>query len=147
MQAHEADSCEIILRSLPEWFGIEETIIKYRHDIEIMDSYIAKIDGNLAGFITLNFHNEYSAEIQVMAVKRLYHRNGAGSEMVKFAERKALEKQIRFLQVKTLGPSHPDFNYRNTRKFYLAQDFLPLEENFLWGKTNPCLILIKTLNK
>ena len=112
-----------------------------------MHSYLAKIDGSLAGFFTLNYHNEYSAEIQVMAVKKCYHRNGVGREMVQFAERKALEKQIRFLQVKTLGPSHPDLNYRHTRYFYSAQDFLPLEENFLWGKANPCLIMIKSLDK
>ena len=133
------------MRSLPEWFGIEEAIIRYRHDIESMDSYLASIDGTLAGFITLKFHNEFSAEIQITAVKKPYHRNGVGKEMVQFAEKKALERRIKFLQVKTLGSSHPDLNYKNTRYFYLAQGFLPLEENFLWGKANPCLIMVKHL--
>jgi GNAT superfamily N-acetyltransferase len=145
METHEASTCEGILRSLPEWFGIEEAIIRYRHDIESMDSYLASINVTLAGFITLNFHNEFSAEIQIMAVKKPYCRNGVGKEMVKFAEKKALERRIKFLQVKTLGPSHPDLNYKNTRYFYLEQGFLPLEENFLWGKANPCLIMVKHL--
>ncbi len=145
MKIQEAASCEKILRSLPEWFGIEEAIIQYRNDVELMDSYLAVIDDNLAGFITLNYHNEFSAEIQVMAVKKHFHRNGVGKDMVQFVEEEALKKQIKFLQVKTLGPSHPDLNYKNTRKFYLAQGFLPLEENCLWGKTNPCLIMIKKL--
>jgi len=28
-----AETCEQILRSLPEWFGIEEAIVSYRKDI------------------------------------------------------------------------------------------------------------------
>ena len=143
----ETESCEKILRSLPEWFGIESSIISYRQDIESMDTYGAFINGRLAGFITLTYHNALSAEIQVMAVQRSYHRKGVGGAMVGFVENKARRTRKRFLQVKTLGPSHPDKNYKRTRAFYLDQGFVPLEENHLWGSDIPCLIMIKALNE
>lgn len=147
MEKHEAADCEEILRSLPTWFGIEEAIKQYRCDIAFMETYLAFIDNtdDLAGFITLNYHNEFSAEIQVMAVRQPYHRTGIGAAMVKFAENKLIEQRIRLLQVKTLAPSHPDSNYKKTRKFYLSLGFLPLEENRLWGDSNPCLIMVKNL--
>ena len=52
---------------------------------------------------------------------------------------------VEFLQVKTLGPSHPDPGYARTRQFYAGVGFQPLEEiTGLWPG-NPCLIMIKTL--
>jgi len=35
----DAAWCEKLLRALPEWFGIEEAILKYRKDIETLDLY------------------------------------------------------------------------------------------------------------
>jgi hypothetical protein len=50
------------------------------------------------------------------------------------------------LQVKTLGPSHPDPFYRRTRAFYEAQGFVPLEETTaFWGEDNPTLVMVKSL--
>lgn len=146
MEINEVNQCEMILRYLPEWFGIEQAILNYKSDIQSMDTYVASTDDDIYGFITLNYHNEFSAEVQVMAVKRPYHRKGVGQTLVQFAEQILLKKQIKLFQVKTLGPSHPDMNYQKTRDFYLKQGFLPLEENKLWGKTNPCLIMVKQLN-
>ena len=53
---------------------------------------------------------------------------------------------VEYLQVKTLGPSHPDENYASTRAFYLAMGFRPLEEfKHIWDEHNPCLIMVKKL--
>lgn len=60
--------CEKIFRSLPDWFGIEESIVDYVDDIQIMETWTAKINGTMLGFITINQHNLYSAEIQVTAL-------------------------------------------------------------------------------
>jgi uncharacterized damage-inducible protein DinB len=52
-----------------------------------------------------------------------------------------------FLQVKTLGPSHPDAGYKKTRQFYSSMGFQPLEEiPDLWPG-NPCMLMIKTLGQ
>jgi hypothetical protein len=51
------------------------------------------------------------------------------------------------MSVKTLGPSSPDGGYANTRRFYRACGFLPVEElHGLWGEGNPCLVMVKPLN-
>ena len=57
-----------------------------------------------------------------------------------------IEDEIKFFMVKTLGESHPDENYKITREFYKKLGFYPLEEiKEIWGESNPCLIMVKTL--
>ncbi|MFC1706488.1 GNAT family N-acetyltransferase [Planctomycetota bacterium] len=141
----EADTCEQILRALPDWFGIEEAIVQYRRDIEAMETYVAEVNGDLAGFLTLNRHNKHTAEIQVMAVRPESHGLGIGRALVEHAETLLRSRAVEYLEVKTLGPSRPNAHYEKTRGFYLAMGFLPLEENKLWGERNPCLIMIKHL--
>jgi len=141
----EADECERILRSLPEWFGIEESIIGYRRDIEAMDTYVTEISGKVVGFLTLNQHNEFSAEIHVMALSGERHGHGLGRALVEHAEQMLRSRSVEYLEVKTLGPSRPDEHYERTRGFYFALGFRPLEENRLWGEVNPCLIMVKHL--
>jgi len=145
MMGSEARTCESILRSLPEWFGIEEAIVSYRQDIEAMDSYVAESAGEIVGFITLNIHNEYSAEIQVMAVSEAHHRAGVGRGLVEYSEQILRDRSLEYLQVKTLGPSRPNEHYERTRAFYADLGFRPLEENHLWGEANPCLMMVKHL--
>ncbi|MCG8642537.1 MAG: GNAT family N-acetyltransferase [Desulfobacterales bacterium] len=145
MNTREASGCERLLRSLPDWFGIESAIVRYRQDIEQQDTYVAVGGKTIFGFITLKYHNAFSAEILVMAVEKANHRCGIGSSLMNVAEYKAKESNIQFLQVKTLGASHPDIHYKSTRAFYFNQGFRPLEENQLWGKTHPCLIMVKAL--
>jgi hypothetical protein len=51
-----------------------------------------------------------------------------------------------FAQVKTLGSSRESAEYAQTRKFYEALGYRPLEElEGLWPG-NPCLILVKALH-
>src|SRR5262249_28299838 len=125
--------------------GIEQSIICYRRDLEIMETYVAECSGSVAGFLTLYQHNPHTTEIHVMAVREEYHRRGIGRALVKQAEQLLAERAITYLQVKTLGPSQPDQWYGRTYAFYLALGFLPLEENNLWGADNPCLIMVKHL--
>jgi hypothetical protein len=65
--------------------------------------------------------------------------------MVAAIEADARRSGVRLLEVKTLGPSHPDLGYARTRHFYETIGFLPLEETDLWGEQNPCLIMVKPL--
>ena len=52
---------------------------------------------------------------------------------------------VEYIEVKTLGPSKPSSHYDQTRAFYEAAGVRPVEETDLWGKENPCLIMIKHL--
>lgn len=141
----EAQQCEQILRSLPDWFGIEEAIVSYVRDIVELETFVAPSDAEVLGFVTLRRHNPQSAEIQVLAVRHEAHRRGIGTKLVRYVEGLLSEAGVSYLQVKTLGPSRPNPAYAATRKFYSRIGFEPLEENRLWGETNPCLIMVKHL--
>ncbi len=138
--------CNEILRSLPNWFGIESAIVDYVNDVKNMDTWIAEIDGAVVGFISINKHNPHTAEIHVMGIKVEHHHKHIGSQLVKVAEDSLAKEGFSFLSVKTLSESREDENYAKTRKFYLKNGFLPVEEfKTLWGEDNPCLFLVKPI--
>lgn len=145
-QPEDIAACEAILRDLPDCFGIEEAILEYVDDMRSMPTIVVRADGRIAGFATLKQHNDSTSEIHVMAVDRRVHRHGVGRALVGEAARVAAEAGSALLEVKTLGPSHPDPNYARTRRFYEAMGFLPVEEiDGLWPG-NPCLIMVKVLD-
>jgi ribosomal protein S18 acetylase RimI-like enzyme len=145
MEPGEAVVCEKILRALPNWFGIEESIVEYAQDIKQIETWVAYDGKVITGFLTLNQHNDFTAEIHVIGVRPEFHGKGIGRALVEYSESLLRQRAIQFFEVKTLGPSRPDAHYDKTRKFYTAMGFCPLEENKLWGDRNPCLIMIKHL--
>ncbi len=145
-ELEQGAECEIVLRSLPEWFGIESALKAYVDKVDRLPTYTAVGDERVAGFISIEKHFSESAEIHVMGILPEFHRMGIGRALLKKAESDLVKQGVIFLQVKTLSQSSPDKNYAKTREFYLSMGFLPLEEMpELWGAENPCLILIKSL--
>lgn len=143
----KSDACEPILRALPDWFGIESAIVEYVEQIDTLPTFLAMIADRVVGFLTISQHNEYSAEIHVMAIHPNVHRQGIGRALVRHAERWVGSEGVEYLQVKTLGPSRHDEPFERTRAFYMAAGFRPLEEfKNLWDETNPCLIMVKKLS-
>ena len=142
----KAAICEPILRSLPEWFGIEEANRQYICDIEMLPTFLAQVEGQTLGFLTLRQHNPNAAEIHVMGVREEAHHKGVGRALVEAVERYLRAQHVEYLQVKTLSPRHPDKYYARTRAFYTAIGFKRLEEfSTLWGEANPCLQMVKKL--
>ena len=145
---------ERLLRKLPTWFGIESSVLEYIESARRLPAYLAWPLGpapaghpreQAAGVLLAVRHFPRSAEIYLMAVDPALHRRGAGRALVTALESDLSADDVEFLQVKTLGPSHPDPGYARTRQFYVSVGFQPLEEiNGLWPG-NPCLIMIKTL--
>jgi N-acetylglutamate synthase-like GNAT family acetyltransferase len=144
--AEDVAACERILRSLPEWFGIESAIVSYVRAIPSMETFLADVSGSVVGFITLATTSEAASEIHVMAIAREHHRSGLGRALVEHAEAICRDRGVEYLHVKTLGPSRPNAEYAATRAFYRRMGFRPLEENALWGAANPCLMLLKHLS-
>ncbi|KAB3527278.1 GNAT family N-acetyltransferase [Alkaliphilus serpentinus] len=140
--------CEEILRTLPNWFGIEEAIIDYRNSVMDMP-FIAVLDKNkFIGFIAIKIHNQYTAEVYVMGITEDYHRKGIGKLLINECESYCIDKGYEFLTVKTLDESRECESYSKTRLFYLSMGFKPLEVfSSLWGEDNPCLFMAKALNK
>ncbi len=140
-------ACESILRGLPDWFGIEESIVDYVGAVDRMHTLVARLGVRVAGFLALATHNGSTSEIYVMAVVAQFQRMGIGRALVQEAVRIARSKGQKLLEVKTLGPSDPDTHYAATRQFYEAMGFMPLEEfHGLWPG-NPCLIMVKVLEE
>ncbi len=138
--------CEKILRSLPDWFGIESAILDYIRDVQMMDTWIVSDGTEPVGFISIKKHNNVTAEAYVIGVMSKYHRSGAGRSLLHEAEKQLSREGFKFLTVKTLSESRPNKEYELTRKFYLSTGFEPVEEfKTLWGENNPCLQLIKSI--
>lgn len=138
--------CTPILRTLPEWFGIEESLQKYASEIEHLPTFLASHAGQVVGFLSIKQHFSQSAEVYVMGILSAAQRKGIGQSLILEAESWLRENRVEYLQVKTLAPSNDDPNYAKTRAFYLALGFKPLEEfSQIWDQSNPCLIMVKRL--
>lgn len=135
-----------ILRKLPEWFGIEESIVEYVNGVKETEFYGA-FDSDLPiGFISIKENNKFTSEVYVTGILKEYHNKGIGRNLLEKAEKALKDKGIIYLMVKTLGESHPDLYYKVTRNFYNRVGFYPLEEiKEIWGKENPCLIMVKNI--
>lgn len=142
----KSEICNSILRSLPDWFGIESAIVDYVNAVQKMETWAVYKETHCIGFASVNKHFPKSAEIHVMGLRKEFHGKGIGSLIVKEMEVDLRQQGITYFQVKTLSASRPNKQYEQTRNFYLKTGFTPLEEfKTLWGEHNPCLLMIKTL--
>ena len=139
--------CEKILRALPDWFGIEESLLQYVEDANVMPTMVAKDDSdNVLGFITIKRHFPDSAEIHCMGILPQYHRKGIGKLLIKELQNHLKDAGVKILQVKTVSIERECSAYAKTRAFYRSVGFIPLEVfPTLWDKANPCLILVKQI--
>jgi GNAT superfamily N-acetyltransferase len=158
-------ACEAVLRALPDWFGIEESIAQYVRAVDGLPAFVAlerALDGTdeppgasrradgagerIVGLLALTRHSPEAAEIHVMGVLPERRRRGVGKALQAAAERWLRAEGVRFLTVKTLSATSDYAPYAQTRAFYAAMGFVPLMElPGLWGPENPCLVMVKAL--
>lgn len=144
--SNQSESCAPILRHLPQWFGRPEHTEQYIRDIATLPTWLAICDDKAVGFITIKNHFPQSAEIHVMGVMPEFHRHGIGQKLVHTAEQSLKDNDVQYLQVKTLSDSHADKAYAQTRNFYQAVGFSPLQVfEEIWGEDSPCLLMIKPI--
>ena len=142
----QPELAERLMRALPDWFGIEESIVEYVEDARRLPTTIARdAAGTGIGILLLKQHFPESSEIQLMAVDPAWHRRGVGRALVQHAESKLRDEGATTMSVKTLGPSHPDAGYALTRQFYRACGFAPVEEFADLWPGNPCLLMVKAI--
>lgn len=138
---------ENVLRALPDWFGIEESIIDYVEKSEGTMFWAAYAAERPVGFLSLLRHNAYTSEIYCMGILQAFHHRGIGTALVQACENYCKAQGTEFLTVKTLDESRPDDGYAKTRQFYLALGFRPIEVfPTLWDEANPCLFMAKSVN-
>ncbi|WP_124039383.1 GNAT family N-acetyltransferase [Neoactinobaculum massilliense] len=134
-----------IIATLPEWFGLPQSNEEYVAAAGEKETAYIREGGHAVGVAILDRHFSHVVEVHFMAVERSYHGRGIGTALIAAIESNARAQGVRLLEVKTLGPAHPDPGYAQTRHFYESVGFLPLEETDLWGEDNPCLIMVKPL--
>jgi GNAT superfamily N-acetyltransferase len=141
----EAD-CERVLRTLPQWFGIEQSLLEYAHNTANLPTFVAKNGEVVVGFLSLREHFSKAWELDCIAVNLALRGQGLGKKLQTCAESWLVEKGVTLLQVKTLAPTHPSKAYAETRKFYEALGYEPVEVfPTLWGADLPVLQLVKAL--
>lgn len=139
--------CNAILRALPDWFGVEASIVDYVQQVREMPFFAAFENKSTVGFVALKRHNPFTAEIYVMGLLKEHHRKGIGKRLIARCEQSCIENNIEFLTVKTLDETRESESYRKTRQFYLSVGFKPLEVFPLhWDKDNPCLFMAKCIS-
>ncbi len=144
---HKGKICNDILRVLPDWFAVEKSIQKYVKDVKKLPMFICKTNNEVVGFLALKIHNPFTAEVYVMGVLPKFHRQNIGSQLLEKAEIYLRQRKIEFLTIKTLSSSEPYKPYKKTRLFYTRCGFKPVEDfgAKIWGKNNPCLLMLKKL--
>lgn len=134
-----------MLRSVPDWFGIETSTRMYIEKAGRLPTYVARCSGEPAGFVTLARPAPKAADVFCMAVHKQFHGRGIGTALMRHVENALRREGVEYLQVKTMGPSKLSRAYALTLRFYEKAGFVALEElHGLWPGI-PCLILVKKL--
>jgi GNAT superfamily N-acetyltransferase len=129
------------------WFGIERALQMYVGDSTKLPTFALEDNGQLIAFLSLREHFPTAFEVHCMAVAASARGRGLGSQLLAHAEAWLAGRGVEYLQVKTVAATSPSPEYAETRKFYEAKGFTPLEIfPELWDPWNPALQLIKRLN-
>jgi ribosomal protein S18 acetylase RimI-like enzyme len=144
--AKKAEYTEVILRKLPEWFGIEEALVEYVNTVNTYSYWAAFDKDKCVGFFSGKIHYNRTGDIYVCGIDPAYHGKGIGTLLYKEMEKHFAQKGCEYVIVKTLSETNPDTHYAKTRAFYKKMGFkelITLTE--MWDENNPCLIMIKKI--
>lgn len=144
-RGNDPEATRRILGALPDWFGIPAANEHYVTAAATKDSYLAQVEGTTVGVALVDRHFPVTAEIHLIAVAPEHHGSGAGSALLAEIEQDLREDGTRLLEVKTVGESYQDDGYADTRAFYAARGFLPLEEFEGLDWDGPTVIMVKPL--
>jgi GNAT superfamily N-acetyltransferase len=134
-----------ILAGVPEWFGIPEANAQYVADAARLPSYLALDGDDVVGVALVAEHFPASRELHLLAVRRDRHRQGIGRALIDAVVSDLGAAGVRLLEVHTVGPSHEDAGYAQTREFYLAQGFVAMTELQRIDWNGATLILVRPL--
>lgn len=142
------DGCEpersrAILKALPDWFGLPESLEEYVQESRDMKTIRCFFKEDMVGFLSLKKTSPQAMEVYVMGILPQLHRMGIGTRLMRMAEQEAKHAAMQYLQVKTLSPKVQDPSYLKTYAFYENCGFCPLEVLPLWDEWNPCQLMVK----
>jgi ribosomal protein S18 acetylase RimI-like enzyme len=138
----------LILRKLPEWFGSEGSLQDYVNTVSEYPFFAAFGNENCIGFFSGKIHYERTGDIYVCGVDPGFHGKGIGTLLYKALEGYFIEKNCEYAVVKTLSEISQYGPYLMTKKFYTKMGFKELLTfSEMWDKDNPCLLMIKNIDK
>jgi ribosomal protein S18 acetylase RimI-like enzyme len=141
--AADAEQCDAVIRSLPDWFGNDQGIAEAAAAVRAQAGFVSEVDGVVTGFLTWKRHHPDTAEITWLAVHRDHRGGGTGTALVE--ELVSSAGALRYLTVKTLSASCEYPPYDETRAFYRARGFTELIELDIWGPENPATLFVRPL--
>jgi ribosomal protein S18 acetylase RimI-like enzyme len=136
----DAEACDAIIASLPDWFGLEEGIRDCAVAVRSETGLVAEEGGQVLAFLTWT-EADGVAEITWMGAHVEHRREGLGRALVAVLLEELRTRDTAELRVKTLSSRHPDPGYAQTRAFYGAVGFVEVAELDIWGPENPCVLL------
>lgn len=105
IKKEDIPACTSILRSLPQWFGIEQAILNYEQSLTDLDGYVAEGGSAIVGFVGLKRCETCSIEINVIGVQPELRHSGIGRTLLEYVEANATTPSTRLLHTKTIAPS------------------------------------------
>ena len=145
----DAPRCDEIIASLPYFFGQEAGVRACAEAVRSQRGWVATVDGQVRGFLTVEHPLPGSPEISWMAVHADTRRGGLGRALVEHAAGELAAAGVRTLSVLTLAESEPERgpadNYSGTRAFYRRAGFVPIRELRPEGWAQQALLLVRPL--
>nr|WP_106225324.1 GNAT family N-acetyltransferase [Legionella pneumophila] len=115
--------CSTITKDLPEYFGLPEVNEHYAIGVRTRTNFAAKKGNDVIGLISIDFPYPNNANIYWMAVRRDFHRQGVGKQLIEAACYFAKTQRAITITVETLSPSESEDNYLKTYQFYQSVGF------------------------
>jgi ribosomal protein S18 acetylase RimI-like enzyme len=133
-----------ILRSLPNWFGIEKSIVEYVNTMDDKEFFAAYEGDICTGFFSINYLNSDAADLYVLGIKKEYQHKGIGTLLFSTVENHLRSKGYKYITVQTLSSKSTDKYYAKTRNFYHKMGFAEIYENDkIYDENNPFLLMVK----
>lgn len=118
--------CQQIIINLPQYFGIPEANQHYIDSLAACVNFIAHINNQKIGLLSLNFPYPENANIFWMGVLSDFQGQGVGRALLQKAESYAITQLSKTLTVETLAPIESDSHYLKSYEFYKKNGFHPL---------------------
>ena len=139
----DAESCDAIIRSLPDWFGNDHGIAECAAAVREQEGLVEVSEGEVTGFLTWRRQHRASAEITWFGVHARHRGRGIGTALVEELARSL--GGSRYLLVKTLSAACDYEPYERTRAFYRGRGFTELIDLDIWGPENPATLFVRPL--
>src|ERR1043165_2232592 len=88
---------EALTARLPAWFAQPESNRHYAEQAEILEAWVARLDGSPRGLLLLKRHGAVSAEMYWLGVDPDHHRQGIGRALIGAIESRLRQERLKYV--------------------------------------------------